>query len=70
MSDRVIQSCNLGIDKGYNTHKRFGNTVSASVPLAMACAMKDGRLQNGTNVLTGFGSAGVSTAWSKFKFLT
>lgn len=70
MSDKVIESCKLGMDKGYNTHKRFGNTVSASVPLAMACAMKDGRLRHGTNVLTGFGSAGVSTAWSKFKFLT
>lgn len=70
MSEKVIESCKLGQDKGYNTHKRFGNTVSASVPLAMACAMKDGRLKNGTHVLTGFGSAGVSTAWSKFKFLT
>jgi 3-oxoacyl-[acyl-carrier-protein] synthase III len=39
------------------------------VPLAMACALKEGRLKNNTNVLIGFGSAGVSTAWSKFKFL-
>ncbi len=70
MSDKVIQSCKLGETKGYNTHERFGNTVSASVPLAMALAMKDGKLKDGTNVLTGFGSAGVSTAWSKFKFLT
>jgi len=70
MSDKVIQSCKLGDTKGYNTHKRFGNTVSASVPLAMALAMKDGKLKDGTNVLTGFGSAGVSTAWSRFKFLT
>jgi len=70
MSDKVIQSCKLGLEKGYNTHKRFGNTVSASVPLAMALAMEDGKLKHNTNVLTGFGSAGVSTAWSKFKFLT
>jgi len=70
MSEKVIQSCNLGMEKGYNTHKRFGNTVSASVPLAMACALKEGKLQNNTNALIGFGSAGVSTAWCKFKFLT
>jgi 3-oxoacyl-[acyl-carrier-protein] synthase III len=70
MSQKVIQSCNLGEEKGYNTHKRFGNTVSASVPLAMACAMKEGKLQDNTNALIGFGSAGVSTAWCKFKFLT
>lgn len=69
MSQKVIESCKLGDDKGYNTHERFGNTVSASVPLAMACALKDGRLENNSNVLVGFGSAGVSTAWSKFRFM-
>jgi 3-oxoacyl-[acyl-carrier-protein] synthase III len=69
MSEKVIQSCKLGQEKGYNTHKRFGNTVSASVPLAMGCALQEGRLKNNTNVLIGFGSAGVSTAWSKFRFL-
>ena len=70
MSQKVIQSCNLGEEKGYNTHRRFGNTVSASVPLAMGLALKEGKLKNNTNVLIGFGSAGVSTAWCKFKFLT
>ncbi|MBW2174488.1 MAG: hypothetical protein JRF64_07600 [Deltaproteobacteria bacterium] len=70
MSQKVIQSCNLGEEKGYHTHKRFGNTVSASVPLAMGCAMKEGRLKDSTNALIGFGSAGVSTAWCKFKFLS
>ena len=70
MSEKVIKSCNLGMEKGYNTHKRFGNTVSASVPLAMGCAVKEGKLKNNTNALIGFGSAGVSTAWCKFKFLT
>jgi len=69
MSERVIKACDLGIDKGYNIHKRFGNTVSASVPLGMSNAKEDGKLQDGTNVLIGFGSAGVSTAWCKFKFL-
>jgi len=70
MSEKVIKTCKLGNEKGYNTHKRFGNTVSASVPLAMACALKEGKLKNNTNVLIGFGSAGVSTAWCRFKFLT
>ena len=70
MSERVMKTCNLGVDKGYMTHKRFGNTVSASVPLGMASARDEGRLKDGTNVLIGFGSAGVSTAWCKLKFLT
>ncbi len=70
MSERVVKLCKLGPEKSYNTHKRFGNTVSASVPLAMSLAMKEGRLKDNTNVLIGFGSAGISTAWCKFKFLT
>lgn len=70
MSDRVIKACGLGEEKAYNTHRRFGNTVSASVPLGMSAARQEGRLRDGTNVLIGFGSAGVSTAWCKIKFLT
>ncbi|MBW1741377.1 MAG: hypothetical protein JRJ42_09645 [Deltaproteobacteria bacterium] len=69
MSERVVKACNLGMEKAYNTHKRFGNTVSASVPLAMSSARKEGKLKDGTNVLIGFGSAGVSTAWCILKFL-
>lgn len=70
MSEKVVKSCKLGVKTAYNTHERFGNTVSASVPLAMSCAMKEGRLKDNTSVLIGFGSAGISTAWCKFKFLT
>lgn len=70
MTERVMKTCNLGVETGYMTHKRFGNTVSASVPLGMSSAREEGRLKDGTNVLIGFGSAGVSTAWCKLKFLT
>jgi 3-oxoacyl-[acyl-carrier-protein] synthase-3 len=68
MSNRVVKACGLGAEKAYNTHRRFGNTVSASVPLGMSTAREEGRLRDGTNVLIGFGSAGVSTAWCKVKF--
>jgi len=70
MSEKVIKLCHLGEEKAYNTHWRFGNTVSAAVPLAMSCAIKEGRLADNTNVLIGSGSAGVSTAWCRFKFLS
>ena len=34
----------------YLSHARFGNTVSASVPLAMSQAEREGRLSNGAKV--------------------
>ena len=69
MSDRVLKKCNLDPAIAYNTHKRFGNTVSASVPLAMSYALKEGLLKHGAPVLIGFGSAGLTTAWAKFIFM-
>ena len=67
---KLLKICHLGMEKGYYTHNRFGNTVSASVPLAMSHAAKENKLEEGKNVILAFGSAGVSTAWCKFKYLT
>lgn len=67
---KLLKVCKLGMDKGYYTHNRFGNTVSASVPLAMSHASKEEKLEDGKNVILAFGSAGVSTAWCKFKYFT
>ncbi len=67
---KLLKVCHLGMDKGYYTHNRFGNTVSASVPLAMSHAAKEEKLEHGKNVIFAFASAGVSTAWCKFKYLT
>ena len=57
---RIIASAGekLGIpeDRWVLTIDRYGNTSSASIPLAMADALDTGRLQAGMNVLlTGFG---------------
>lgn len=60
----------MGIDRNYvfETHDRFGNTVSASLPLGMAVAEEEGRLKRGMRVLLLMGSAGVSTAMASFKY--
>jgi len=60
----------MGIDPGLGvyTHERFGNTVSASLPMAMAAARDDGRLAPGARALVAFASAGVSTALVRFTY--
>lgn len=60
----------LGIDPRcvFETHSRFGNTVSASLPLALAVADAEGQLRRGMNVLLLMGSAGVSTGIGSFRY--
>lgn len=49
-------------------HRRFGNTVSASVPLAMSIAQDEHRLNRGDRVLVIVGSAGISVGFATFTF--
>ena len=60
----------LGIPPGiyYSVHPRYGNCVSASVPLGMSLAFQEGRLRRGDRVLIVVGSAGVSVGLSSFTF--
>jgi len=52
----------------FETHARFGNTVSASLPLALAVAEKEGKLERDMRVLLLMGSAGVSTSVASFTY--
>ncbi|MFQ5918278.1 MAG: 3-oxoacyl-ACP synthase III family protein [Candidatus Binatia bacterium] len=64
----VIRLLNLDPSRTFETHSRFGNTVSASLPLAIAVAEAEGRLERGMRVLLLMGSAGVSTAIGSFTY--
>lgn len=68
MSKLVLESCNLDESKYHYMHHRYGNTVSSSVPLAMAVARDEGNLKNGDDVLIFVASAGVTTALCKFRY--
>lgn len=70
MSRDGLQQAELPVERGYYTHCRFANTVSASVPLAMWAAAEEGLLKNGTRVLVAAASAGISTVVSRFRYLT
>ena len=60
----------MGLDttRVFETHDRFGNTVSASLPLGLAVAEDEGKLARGNRVLLVMGSAGVTTALATFEY--
>ncbi len=67
--EKVAVGCGRSPTIFYQTHSRFANTVSASVPLAMAHAVKEGRLKNGDNIAIAVASAGLTTVWARFRFM-
>ena len=70
MSRDGMRQSGYAEELGFYTHHRFANTVSASIPLAMWAAAKEGRLQNGTRVFVAAASAGISTVTSRFRYWT
>lgn len=65
---KAAQLMGLDTSKVFETHNRFGNTVSATLPLGLAVAEDEGRLQRGNQVLLVMGSAGVTTALAAFEY--
>jgi 3-oxoacyl-[acyl-carrier-protein] synthase III len=68
MSEKISQI--LKLDNAYLSHSRFGNTVSASIPLGMSHAIDEEKLKPNMNVLIACGSAGITTAWTRFRYLS
>ena len=67
-TDRVARKLGLDPDRVFETHPRFGNTVSASLPLGLAVAEQEGRLKRGMQVLLLMGSAGVTTGLGSVEY--
>lgn len=68
MTRKIAERLNIG-GVIYMTHARYGNTVSASIPLGMGLAIREGQLRPDMNVLVGCGSAGTTTSWSCFRYV-
>jgi 3-oxoacyl-[acyl-carrier-protein] synthase III len=64
----IARRLGLPYEGYYETHERFGNTVSASVPLAMSLAIDDGKLQRGHRVLVLVGASGITVGLASFTF--
>lgn len=54
--DKITASLNLPEEKVYTNYQQIGNTVSATIPIALKDAYKDGKLHAGdSSMLVGFG---------------
>lgn len=64
----VVERLRLDPRLAFETFTRYGNTVSASIPLALSLAHDGGRLRRGDAVQMVMASAGVTTglAWLRF----
>lgn len=58
----------LPYERYVSTHERYGNTISASVPLGMSLALEEGRLERGDRVLVLVGAAGITVGLATFTF--
>lgn len=64
----LMRTCGLPDSLSFDIHPRFGNVSSASIPLAISLALREGRLLRGERVLAIIGSAGVTIALVSFTF--
>lgn len=67
-SDRLLEALNLPADRHFDIHRDYGNTVSASVPLALSLAIDQRQITRGDRVLVISGGAGISIGLSLFTF--
>src|SRR5262249_47330494 len=56
------------LDRAFSTHRDYGNTVSAALPLGMSVARDAGRLRRGDRVLLAVGSAGITVGFASLTF--
>ena len=64
----AARKLNILEERWYCTHARYGNTVAASVPLGMSCAIDDGVFPRSTRILAIVGSAGISIGFLSITF--
>ncbi len=64
----VVEKLKLDASRLLDTFPRFGNTVSASLPLGMSLAIEAGRLERGDSVLMVVASAGLTAGFCRFEF--
>jgi len=68
ITSQVERMLNFKYGSTYRIFSDYGNTVSASIPLAMSLAINEGVLKKGDSVLLVAGSAGISVGFTIFIF--
>jgi 3-oxoacyl-[acyl-carrier-protein] synthase III len=64
----IARSLRIPAEKCFITHARYGNTVSASLPLGMSLAIQQDRLKRGDRVLLAVAGSGLSIGFASFTF--
>jgi 3-oxoacyl-[acyl-carrier-protein] synthase III len=68
VAELVTRTLGLPAERYFSTHREYGNTVSASVPLGMSLALARGRLRRGDRVLVIVGASGITVGLATFTF--
>jgi len=66
--DAVRRELGLPKQTYFPTHRRYGNTVAASIPLALGLAEEQGRLERGNKVLAVSGASGITVGIGSFTY--
>jgi 3-oxoacyl-[acyl-carrier-protein] synthase-3 len=67
-TSKIAHRLHLPYERYYGTHSKYGNTVSAAVPLGMSLAFQEAVLKRGQNVLLIVGAAGITVGFASFTF--
>ncbi|RMD85821.1 MAG: hypothetical protein D6815_01045, partial [Candidatus Dadabacteria bacterium] len=67
-SELVCAMLDFPREKFYSTHRDYGNTITAAIPLAMSLAEKEGRLKRGHKVLVVAGASGITIGFASFTY--
>jgi len=67
-SEIIRKKLRIARDTYYPTHARYGNTVSASIPLGLSLALQEGRLKRGDRVLIIVGASGITVGFGSFTY--
>lgn len=60
ITERIMRIVGLPVEKAMITVDKYGNTAAASIPLALADAVKEGRVKQGSKVMLVGGASGFS----------
>ena len=66
ISQAVAKRLDVSMDKFYSNIHKYGNTTAASIPIAMAEAIRDGRMKRGDKVVMAAFGAGFTWASAAF----
>jgi 3-oxoacyl-[acyl-carrier-protein] synthase-3 len=60
ITERIMRIANMPIEKAIITVHKYGNTAAASIPLALADALEEGKVKPGSKIMLVGGASGFS----------